>query len=127
MSYQNLPANTVYSIHLRAPSTSGGKDWVGAVTNTEMHAFWGKTGQINQHQPKPGNMTTLQKLINEKLGKGYQQVDDYTQKDGWASQRQQAASQSSTPKPKPVRQQNLNPIINWNEAPAPTSALEWDF
>lgn len=132
MSIPNLPANTVYAVHLRAASVTGGKDWVGAVTgNCEIHTFWGKTGQINQTAAKPGNNIDLQKLIDQKKkGKDqYFQVDDYTQKVGWGSQKPQSvpASQSPSPKQQVAPQAKLNPVIDWNNAPAPASAIEWDF
>ena len=43
----NLQPNTTYAVHLRAPSTSGGKDWVGSITaQGEVHTYWGRTNQI---------------------------------------------------------------------------------
>ena len=117
----NLQPNTTYAVHLRAASTSGGKDWVGSVTtNGEMHTFWGRTNQINQHAAKPGDMNVLLRLINQKQGgkDKYTMVDEYTQQDGWKSQKGQTTAQSP---PK----QTTPPVVNWVDAP--TTAIEWDF
>lgn len=63
----NLQPNTTYAVHLRAASSSGGKDWVGSVTaQGEIHTYWGKTGQINQHAGKPGDAQTLNNIISQK-------------------------------------------------------------
>lgn len=129
MSIPGLPQNTTYAVHLRCPSVSGGKDWVGAVTsNGEIHTYWGKTGLVNQHASKAGNIINLQKIIDEKKNKGYALVDDYDPKTGgWSSQQQKAtpppqapAQQKQTPKPPP----NLKPLVD-NLAQA--NAIQWDF
>ena len=69
----NLHPDATYAIHLRAASRSGGKDWVGSLTSQgEIHTYWGKTGHINQHAAKPGDMHALQRIIDQKkneLGK----------------------------------------------------------
>jgi len=125
----NLPANTVYAIHLRAASSSGGKDWVGAVTsNCEIHSFWGKTGFINQHSSKDGNNLNLQKIVNQKIhGKDrYQSVDEFTQKNGWSSQYSPMAVSQPLPSEK-LSAPTAEPIINFNEDPVATGALNWDF
>ena len=119
----NLPANTTYAVHLRAASSSGGKDWVGAVTaQGEIHTYWGKTGQITQHAGKPGDITTLNKIINQKQhGKDrYSQVDEYDPQHGWQSQRRQTQS----PAQSKVTSVSA-PVVNWVEAP--TDAITWDF
>lgn len=127
MSIPNLSPNTVYAIHLRASSVSGGKDWIGSVTgNCEIHTFWGKTGLIHQHAAKQGNNLDLQKIIDQKKNKGYSFVDDYTEQKGWSSQKQQVvpASQPNVPVVPP---KSVTPIVNWNEAPASPDAIKWDF
>lgn len=127
MSIPNLSPGTVYAIHLRASSVSGGKDWIGSVTgNCEIHTFWGKTGMINQRAAKQGNNLDLQKIIDQKKHKGYTFVDDYTEQKGWSSQKQQAAP-AAQPSTKAVPPKSLTPIVNWNEAPASTGAIDWDF
>lgn len=125
----NLPINTVYAIHMRAASSSGGKDWVGAVTsNCEIHTYWGKTGCINQHGSKDGNNVDLQKIVNQKIhGKDrYQRVDEFTQKNGWSSQYRPTASNQPPPSAK-ASASIADPIINFDEAPVAAGALNWDF
>ena len=127
MSIPNLSPNTVYAIHLRASSVSGGKDWIGSVTgNYEIHTFWGKTGLIHQHAAKPGNNLDLQKIIDQKKNKGYSFVDDYTEQKGWSSKKQQVvpASQPNVPVVPP---KSVTPIVNWNDTSASPDAIKWDF
>jgi len=118
----NLKANTAYAIHLRALSTSGGKDWVGSVTSQgEIHTFWGKTNQVNQHAAKPGDISELRKIINQKQnGKDkYKQVDEYTPQQGWQRQRMEGATPQH-----PISE--LVPIVDWSIAP-PDISIQWDF
>ena len=118
----NLQPNTTYAVHLRAPSTSGGKDWVGSITaQGEVHTYWGRTNQINQHAAKPGGLSELTKIIDEKKrGKDkYSMVDEFTPQQGWRSQGNQApVSTSSKPKAQ-------LPTVDWVEAPA--ESIQWDF
>lgn len=118
----NLQPNTTYAAHLRAPSTSGGKDWVGSFTaQGEIHTYWGKTGQINQHAGKPGDATSLNRLISQKMnGKDkYTLVDEYMPHVGWKSQSSQ--TQAVSPKAKPMQAA----VVDWSHE-APT-AIQWDF
>lgn len=86
MSYP-LPADTLIGFHLRSPSTSGGKDWIGCLTgNGTFHRYWGKIGQVNQHQQGQGNHRDLQQLVKQKQAKGYRVVDTYHSPAGWQSQ-----------------------------------------
>jgi hypothetical protein len=120
----NLQPNTTYAVHLRASSSSGGKDWVGSVTaQGAIHTYWGKTGQINQHAGKPGDAQSLNKIISQKkTGKDkYMQVDEYHQQQGWQSQRKQTSAPSQPKAPKPV----AAPIVDWVEAP--NTSIKWDF
>ena len=102
------------------------------VNGNEIHTFWGKTGQINQHSAKHGNLVDLQKIIDEKKNKGYIFVDDFTPAQGWASavnqktsQQPQAANPGPTkppPKLKPV------PILKQShEESSDIKPIEWDF
>lgn len=118
----NLKAHTIYAIHLRAASSSGGKDWVGSVTTQgEIHTFWGKTNQINQHAAKPGDLTALRKIISQKQHGKYTQVDEYNPQQGWQSQRDQSTtSTAQLPAPAAV------PIVDWY-GEAPVAAIQWDF
>ena len=118
----NLQPNTTYAAHLRAPSSSGGKDWIGSVTSQrEIHTYWGKTGQINQHAAKPGDATNLNRLISQKMnGKDRDTlVDEYMPHIGWKSSQTQAVS----PQAKPM--QPATAAVDWSHE-APT-AIQWDF
>ena len=81
-----LPNGTEYGIHLRAPSASGGKDWVGTVTGNIVTTYWGKTGTIGNHASKTGDRSALNLIIREKVIKGYVQIDEYSFISGWDSQ-----------------------------------------
>lgn len=119
----NLRPDTIYAVHLRADSVSGGKDWVGSITTQgELHTYWGRTGQVVQHAAKPGDFDVLRKLIdNKKNGKDrYQQVDEYHQQQGWQSQ-SQAPVQPRRKPPQPA------PASTVDLGEAPTAAIEWDF
>lgn len=119
----NLQPHTTYAVHLRASSSSGGKDWVGSVTaQVEIHTYWGRTGHINQHAAKPGDINALHKLISQKKnGKDkYTLVDEFTPLHGWQSQRTQTKSPAQ-PKSNPV----TPPVVDWVDAP--TSSIQWDF
>lgn len=84
---ETLSPETVYAIHLRAPSVSGGKDWVGSVTTAgEIHTFWGKTDHVGQSATRPGTLTELKILVISKCAKGYREVDEYRPGFGWLSQ-----------------------------------------
>ena len=120
-----LEPNTSYAIHMRCPTNSGGKDWIGSVNPDGIHTFWGKTGYVNQHSSKPGNRIALEKIIQEKLAKGYREVDRFHPGTGWESQLQQAPP---SPPPKSVQPKRVAPT-----APAaenlvdPSAGLQWDF
>lgn len=119
----NLKPQTVFAVHLRADSVSGGKDWVGSVTTDgEIHTYWGRTGQISQHAGKPGDVAALNRIIDQKKsGKDrYQEIDRYTQQYGWESQRTQATPATPVQQPQPVVAE-----VDWVEAP--DAAIEWDF
>ncbi|MFZ2948964.1 MAG: hypothetical protein WA003_05720 [Desulfuromonadaceae bacterium] len=118
----HLPPDTTHAVHLRAASTSGGKDWVGAVTGKgEIHTFWGRTAHISQHAARPGDIGALHKLVSQKInGKDrYQKVDEYDPQHGWQSQIKQVEPQQTKP------QAVAAPEVNWVEAP--TAAIKWDF
>jgi hypothetical protein len=120
----NLQPNTSYAVHLSAASSSGGKDWVGSITDSnEIHTYWGRTGHINQHTAKPGDFMALQKIISQKMnGKDrYIQVDEYHPQQGWQSQRKQTPVPSQPKALKPV----AAPIVDWAEAP--NASIKWDF
>ncbi len=94
----HLERGTRYAVHLRAPSVSGGKDWIGSLTAAgTIHTFWGKTGQINQHAGKPGDRNLLARLIREKQAKGYRLIDEYHEGNGWRSRPE--APGADRPKP----------------------------
>jgi hypothetical protein len=128
----NLQPNTTYAVHLRAASSSGGKDWIGSVTtNGQLHSYWGRTNQIHQHAAKPGDRTSLLKLVSQKqYGKDkYYVVDQYDSQQGWSSLTKQTVIQShpqqkseqQPQQPKPAAE----PIVDWVEAP--NESINWDF
>ncbi len=143
MAINHLANSTTYAIHMRCPSNSGGKDWVGSVTSGgELHTFWGKIGAVNQHAGKMGDMNSLQKIIGEKLSKGYTQVDEYDSRHGnWESQRQKQATASfgsamkqaaenKPPKPTgpPITILKAAPPVSPQQSTQPAVVpLEWDF
>jgi hypothetical protein len=97
----NIPGNTQYGIWLRAPSVSGGKDWLGFLTDREVISQWGKTGQVNQSKtigPAPSR-TFLDQKIEEKKGKGYRLIGEWFPGSGWSHQRQPLPA----PPPEPPR------------------------
>jgi len=86
----NIPGNTQYGIWLRAPSVSGGKDWLGFLTDREVISQWGKTGQVNQSKtigPAPSR-TFLDQKVEEKKRKGYRLIGEWFPGSGWSHQRQ---------------------------------------
>lgn len=94
-----VPGNTQYGIWLRAPSSSGGKDWLGFLTDKDVISQWGKTGQVNQSKTisdRPSRID-LDKKIEEKKGKGYRLVGEWFPGSGWSHQRQ--APPPSPPEP----------------------------
>lgn len=97
-----VPGNTQYGIWLRAPSSSGGKDWLGFLTDREVISQWGKTGQVNQSKTisdRPSRID-LDKKIEEKKGKGYRLVGEWLPGSSWSHQRQ---TQPVTPPNPPPR------------------------
>jgi hypothetical protein len=115
-----VPGNTQYGIWLRAPSSSGGKDWLGFLTDREVISQWGKTGQVNQNKvicPAPSRIILDQK-IDEKKGKGYLVVGEWFPGSGWSNQRQ------SPPVMPPEPQQRNRPT---NSTPPLSSKVmkEW--
>lgn len=123
----NLKPNTVYAVHLRAASSSGGKDWVGSITSQgEIHTYWGKTGQINQRAGKPGDSAVLHKIINQKMqGKDkYSLVDEYNPQQGWQSQRKQLPTPAPAEVPQPAAASIVD-SVDWIDSP--NAAIKWDF
>ena len=120
----NLQPDTTYAVHLRAASTSGGKDWVGSVTaQGEIHTYWGRTGHISQHAARPGDISILHRIVNQKQnGKDrYQLVELFTRQHGWQSQR---AEHPDPPEPT-AEPPDMTPVIKLVDAP--DEAIRWDF
>ena len=125
----NLQPNTTYAVHLRAASSSGGKDWVGSATaNGEMHTYWGRTNQVHQHAAKPGDRTALLKLVSQKQnGKDkYYVVDQYDSQQGWSSLTKQNVPPSQPQQTKPQQLEPIpKPVVDWVDAPS--ESINWDF
>jgi len=82
-----LPPGTTHAVHPRAPSVTGGKDWVGSVTDRgELHTRWGRTGHLNQALVKPGSLADLTRWVGQKLRRGYTRIDAYDAERGWESE-----------------------------------------
>lgn len=81
-----IPNNTTYGIWMRAPSSSGGKDWLGFVTDTDVVSQWGKTGMVLQSKAisdRP-SVLDLDRKVREKRAKGYQVLGEYHPGRGWS-------------------------------------------
>ena len=126
MSYP-LPADALIGFHLRSPSSSGGKDWVGCLTNGGVfHRYWGKVGQVNQQQHSTGNHSDLQKLVKQKLAKGYQMIDIFHAPAGWQSQQAlRSSSAQSKKESKPLPPVTVADPIEIKSSSKHT--LAWDF
>ena len=126
MSYP-LPADTLIGFHLRSPSSSGGKDWIGCLTNNgTFHRYWGKVGQVNQHQQGQGNHRDLQQLVKQKQAKGYQIIDTYHSPAGWQSQQSLRGSSTQAKK----ESNPLPPVAVADPIEIKASSrhsLAWDF
>lgn len=80
-----LPAGTKVheALWLRSPSSSGGKDWIGCLTDRGVFTLWGKTGQVNQSSaPKKTSHDLLSALLNKKKAKGYKVIGRFAN-DQW--------------------------------------------
>ena len=123
---RHLKPRTLFAVHLQAPSTSGGKDWIGSLTaEDEIHTFWGKTGQVNQHAAKKGDHQHLLQLIRAKYHKGYALIDEYRDGSGWRSQAGYELAEDKEPKPK--RQTEAATALPSALLRDDTQSLAWDF
>ncbi len=117
ISNNMLPKTMVCAVHMRCPSSSGGKDWIGVITrepmyNGKFYVVYGKTsdviddggqGRVINH---PGTQTVLDDKIREKTAKGYAIIDRYRETNGcWDSElpsRQATQPTAPVPSPKPA-------------------------
>jgi len=96
-----VPAYTVKAVWMRAPSPSGGKEWVGIACPCEFIAHWGKIGIVVQknvvqdHQP----LGLLARKLAEKTRKGYKVIAVY-----------KSASPSPTPTTTPPPKRRESPL-----------------
>jgi len=114
MAIPTVPNGTVRAVHLRKPSVSGGKDWIGVYTtasefNGHLVVINGKTSLISRGggQCRPvkdlGSHNNVQVAVNKKIAEGYAVVDEYDQSGGWLSQRPPVtAAPPPPPPPQPV-------------------------
>ena len=94
-----VPGNTQYGVWMRCPSSSGGKDWLGFLTDREVISQWGKTGQVNQSKvigPSPSRIF-LDRKIEEKKGKGYRVVGEWFPATGWSNQQSNPTATPADP------------------------------
>ena len=118
----NLPPGTSVARHFRSPSSSGGKDWVCAYVNGEIHVFYGKTGTINRIESKSGTLQQMAATAQQKINKGYQMIDSYDPAQGWQSQK----TQGTVSKPlKPSQPPPLVPVVDMGKTPE--ESIQWDF
>lgn len=68
-----IPLNTQEAVWLRAPSSSGGKDWIYCKTNKGFVTIWGKAWHAKQSKRhESGGHPSGPVLIDSKLRKGYE-------------------------------------------------------
>lgn len=97
-----IPHNTKYGIWMRASSSSGGKDWLGFVTDASVISQWGKTGMVRQSKAlcdRP-SFPDLDRKVMEKLTKGYRVLGEYHAGRGWTHLPSSTAN-LKTPEPSP--------------------------
>ena len=96
-----IPGTARYGIWLRANSVSGGKEWLGFLTDCDVVSQWGKSGQVNQNKTicSAPSRIFLDRKIQEKKSKGYRLVGEWFPGSGWTHQQQNA------PAPSPDQQQ----------------------
>lgn len=108
-----IPRNSSYGIWLRSPSSSGGKDWRGFVTDRAVISQWGKTNFLTQEKAISDRSSRfdLDKKVREKLDKGYQVIGEYDPSSGWSHESSPRSSRvaSSSPNPSPRQRQPLRP------------------
>jgi hypothetical protein len=109
-----IPVHTQYGIWLRAPSSSGGKDWIGFLTDRAVISHWGKTGAVIQsrtlfNQPSSAD---LQRKIDAKRDKGYFVIGVYRADTGW-SHLQPSLPAAPSPPSQPVSKTRL--MQSWLE------------
>lgn len=113
-----LHPETRYAVHLRRFSKNIHNDWVGSLTTAnEIHTDWGRSGCVNRQSCRLGSLQDLDRLIAQKMVKGYREVDRYHLETGWLSaQTTEKISGSTLPEgPK---------VVLTLSTPA---ALIWDF
>lgn len=115
-----VPRNSSYGIWLRSPSSSGGKDWRGFVTDRVVISQWGKTNFLTQEKAISARSSRLDldKKVREKLDKGYQILGEYDPLSGWSHESPSRPPHlASTPKPPPRQRQPLRPqsqeVASW--------------
>jgi len=108
-----LPSSIIHAVHLRCPSSSGTKDWVGAIHNDPKYTntLWvvnGKTKDVlsgggqGRAVKAPGTVQSLWAMVAKKLGEGYALVDEYQAKSGWDSQSNSSTQPNPVPTPQPT-------------------------
>jgi hypothetical protein len=116
-----VPRNSTYGVWLRSPSSSGGKDWRGFVTDLAVISQWGKTNFLTQEKAisDRSSRLDLDKKVREKLDKGYRVIGEYDPSSGWSHESPPRSSlvASSTPKPTPRQRPPLRPqsheVASW--------------
>ena len=115
------------AVHLRFTRPDGSsKDWIGSITTGGVvRTYWGKTGAVNQTASKPQQThTEFGRLIQEKLQKGYVEIDSYSDVTGWSSSKTQVKPDPPKKTPKPPKEKLVSIM---DKMKPPEGALEWDF
>lgn len=138
-----FPVGAIKAIHLRCPSTSGGKDWIGVVSNSpivngKLFVINGTTQQVvngggqARTVSKSATESSLQAVVAEKKAKGYKEVDVWIN-GRWmgqspAPQLPVAPQQSAPPKPAPKPQVKSIPVSILTAPPVPVEEeFVWDW
>jgi hypothetical protein len=110
-----IPNNTSYGIWMRSPSSSGGKDWLGFVTDGEVISQWGKTGVVNQSKTisdRP-SVLDLDRKVREKRAKGYQVLGEYHPGRGWSHLQSSGNLKPKKPATPPMPPSAMDKVTSW--------------
>ena len=125
----DTPAGAQYGVWMRAPSTSGGKDWIGFITNAVVISFWGKTDQVNQTASicDHPHRHVLNAKIQEKNMKGYRILGELLPTMGWTWKHGVTVPQQAPPPPLPQSRSrraalpnNVTLPVNIPDSPPPS-------
>jgi len=123
-----IATDTSFCIAMHCATSSGGKDWYGQVNNADdtITTCWGPTDNAHSCASKHGNAAALNKLVNEKISKGYCVVDRWNAAGGnWDSALNQAPVAPPPPVAETARRTKAPNIMKG--LAKPKEALKYDF